>query len=294
MNITQNISTIGIDLGGTSIVGGVVNDRNIVRQSMALVPKGGSETEVVDKLCETIDSLLDETIEGIGIGVPSIVDIEQGIVYDVQNIPSWKEVHLKEIIERRFGIPVLVNNDANCFAIGEQLYGKGEKYKDIVALIVGTGLAAGIIIDNKLYKGHNSGAGEFGMIPYLDHNFEYYGCGQFFENVHGMKGTKVYELAKRGDNTALSMYREMGKHLGNAISAILYTYDPEIIILGGSVSQAYSFYKESLWESIGQLAYKPIIERLTIEISDQKDIAVLGASALYHSSRIAHSNIQNN
>lgn len=293
MNVDKHKSAIGVDLGGTTIGSGVVRDGVIIKQHTSMVPKGGAESEVIDVLCQNIETIIDESIEGIGIGVPSIVDTEKGIVYDVTNIPSWKEVHIKDILEDRFNLPVYVNNDANCFAIGEKYFGQGRDYKDIVALIVGTGLAAGIIIGNKLYKGHNCGAGEFGMIPYLDHHYEYYSCGQFFENVHHVNGASAFDLAKKGDKKAQVMFEEMGGHLGNAINIILYTYDPEIIILGGSVSQAYPLFKNALWKSIEKFSYRPIVERLTIKISNQKDIAVLGAAALYFNSIKAQSTILN-
>lgn len=291
LKLVNNISAIGVDLGGTSISVGVVHNGEIIKHQTSMVPKEGTETEVIEALCKTINALLDTSIEGIGIGVPSLVDTEKGIVYDVQNIPSWKEkeIHIRDILQERFNLPVYVNNDANCFAIGEKFFGMGKAYKDIVALIVGTGLAAGIIIEDKLYQGYNCGAGEFGMIPYLDKTFEYYSCGQFFENVHDINGASAFELAKGGDKRALALFEELGGHLGHAITTILYTYDPEIIILGGSVSQAYSLFKDGMWNSIEKVAYKHIIDRLTIQVSDQSDIAVLGAAALYYNSRLAHS-----
>lgn len=293
LNINKHTSTLGIDLGGTSILGGVVRNNEIIKQHKSLVPKGGSKEEVVAVLCDTIDALIDHSIEGIGIGVPSVVDVEKGIVYDVQNIPSWKEVHIKDILEKRYDVTVYVNNDANCFAVGEKYFGKGKEYKDIVALIVGTGLAAGIIIDDKLYSGSNCGAGEFGMIPYLDHYYEYYACGQFFENIHDTNGATAFDLAKSGETKALSMFEELGMHLGNAINTILYAYDPEIIILGGSVSQAYPLFKDALWKSLEKFVYQPIVDKLTIDISNQQDIAVLGAAALYYNSIPAQYNTIN-
>src|SRR5690606_24955530 len=116
--------------------------------------------------------------------VPSVVDVDKGIVYDVQNIPSWKEVPLKAIMEERYGVPVQVNNDANCFALGEKYFGQGRDSKAFIGLTLGTGLGAGIILNDKLYAGPNCGAGEFGMVPYLDYHYEYYASGQFFTLLH--------------------------------------------------------------------------------------------------------------
>ena len=88
---------------------------------------------------------------GIGIGVQSLVDQKLGIVYDVQNIPSWKKVFLKDILESHFNISVFINNDVNCFALGELYYGLGKNLNSFVSISIGTGIAGGIIIDKKLY-----------------------------------------------------------------------------------------------------------------------------------------------
>jgi len=276
----ENISVIGVDLGGTKVLSGKVFEGEMVSSFKTLIPQGGSEQEVLLSICQTIDRVLDDSISAIGIGVPSVVDVERGIVYDVQNIPSWKEVHLKEFLEEKYDLPVHLNNDANCFAIGEKYFGAGKEYKNFVGLIVGTGMAAGIIIDGKLYNGANCGAGEFGMIPYLDHYYEYYSAGQFFTNVYGMDGGVAYQNAELGDPDVLKMFEEFGTHLGNAIIAILYALDPEVIIMGGSVSQAHRFFEASMLKSIQKFAYRPAVENLKIEVSTNPDIAVLGAAAL--------------
>ena len=182
-------------------------------------------------------------VAGIGAGVPSIIDLKAGVVYDVQNIPSWKKVPLKALLEERYRLPVYVNNDANCFAAGEKHFGKLGPYDNAVGLIVGTGLGAGIIANGRLYSGANCGAGEFGMLPYLDRNFEAYASGQFFDRVHGTSGRETAERAARGDRAALEIFAEFGRHLGEAVKAICYAVDPEIIVLGGSVSKSYRFFR---------------------------------------------------
>lgn len=271
---------IGVDLGGTKVLASKIDQQAVLQSHKTQVPKGGSETAVLEAIYQVIDPLLNDQIAGIGIGVPSVVDVEKGIVYDVQNIPSWKEVPLKMILEKRYSVPVFLNNDANCFAIGEQYFGEGRNYKNFVALIVGTGIAGGLVLHNKLYNGFNAGAGEFGMLPYLDQHLEYYCSGQFFQNVHQTEGPLVYEKAVAGDTTALAMFSELGHHLGHAIKAILYTLDPEVIILGGSVAKAYPFFEKSLWKSVHTLAYSSVVKRLKIKQSTNPEIAVLGAAAL--------------
>jgi glucokinase len=243
-----------------------------------------SEEEVMEEIFSLADLLMSPSVTAIGIGVPSVVDLEKGIVYDVQNIPSWKEVALKKRMEEKYKVPVIVNNDANCYALGEFYYGKGRGRHSMIGLTIGTGLGAGIIIHNKLYAGANCGAGEFGMVEYLDRFYEFYACGQFFQNVYHTAGEEVFKRAKSGDAEAIRMFGEMGTHLGNAIKTILYTYDTDLIILGGSVRSAYSFFAENMWKRIRTLVYPRSVEKLRIEISELEDCGILGAGALYYDS----------
>jgi glucokinase len=151
----------------------------------------------------------------------------------------------------------------------------------MIGLTIGTGVGAGIIINNKLYAGHNCGAGEFGIVDYLDKVYEYYSSGSFFKNVYGLDGEFVFEKAQQGDDDALRLYAELGTHLGNNIKLIMYTYDPEMIILGGSVRHAYDFFQETMWQRIRTCVYKKCIDRLLIKVSELENSGILGAAALY-------------
>jgi len=280
-NKMKDIKIIGIDLGATNIRGAVVKDEKISDIISRRIQTKGTEEQVLDDVYSLIDTLIDKDVKAIGIGVPSVVDVKLGIVYDVVHIPSWKEVHLKELLENRYHIPVFVNNDANCFALGEHYFGKGKGADDMVGLTLGTGLGAGIIINNHLYAGPNCGAGEFGCVDYLDNNYEFYCSGSFFNNVYGLNGEEVFKNAQKGDAQALKLYGEMGTHLGNAIKLVMYTYDPKLIILGGSVQLAYEYFEKTMWERIKTLVYPKSVEQLKIERSALENSGILGAVALY-------------
>ena len=272
---------IGVDLGGTNVRAGLVVDGRLAGVRSVPVRGRGTEAEVLEDLFGAVDAVMRPDVAGIGAGVPSIIDLKAGVVYDVQNIPSWKKVPLKALLEERYRLPVYVNNDANCFAAGEKHFGKLGPYDSAVGLIVGTGLGAGIIANGRLYSGASCGAGEFGMLPYLDRNFEAYASGQFFRRVHGTSGRETAERAARGDQAALEMFDAFGRHLGEAVKAICYAVDPEIILLGGSVSKSYRFFRAALWETFQGYAYSLAKERLRIEVSETENIALLGAAALY-------------
>ena len=142
--------TIGIDLGGTNVRIGLIEDDRIIKILTKKISSFAAEEVVINEITELVNDLINKNVMGIGIGVPSIVDIEKGIVYEVHNIPSWRKVHLKKIFEDKFRIPTSVNNDVNCFVLGEKHFGKGRKYRNIVGLAMGTGLGGGIIVNNEL------------------------------------------------------------------------------------------------------------------------------------------------
>jgi len=278
---------IGVDLGASNVRAAVVRNQRLGEVSSIQIDATGSAEKVMDQICGLIDRVKPEAVDGVGIGVPSVVDLETGVVYDVQNIPSWREVHVKSILEDRYSVPVLVNNDANCFALGELHFGKGIGCQSLIGLIVGTGCAGGIIIDGKLYPGRNCGAGEFGTIPYLESIYEHYCAGQFFTRHVGQTGAEVYQRAVDGDREAAQIFAEFGHHLGEAIKTILYAYDPERIILGGSVRKAYRFFEKAMWESIRSFAFSPAIKSLKIEVSELEHVAILGAAALHYDAELA-------
>ncbi|OGD29178.1 MAG: sugar kinase [Candidatus Aminicenantes bacterium RBG_19FT_COMBO_65_30] len=276
----SNAAVIGVDLGGTNVRAGLVVAGRLSDVRSVPVRSQGSETDVLEDMFSVIDPILRSDVAGIGAGVPSVIDPKAGVVYDVRNIRSWKRVPLKARLEERYRLPVYVNNDANCFAAGEKYFGKARPFDHAVGLIVGTGLGAGIIANGRLTSGANCGAGEFGMLPYLDGNFEAYASGQFFGRVHGVSGRDLAVRAGRGDVRALEIFSEFGRHLGEAVKAICYAVDPEIVVLGGSVSKSYGFFRAALWETFETYAYSIAKERLKIEVSETENIAILGAAAL--------------
>ena len=271
---------IGVDIGGTNIRAGIELGGSITRQDHLLLQDKESLTSTLSQLVELIRPLTKYPVKGIGIGVPSVVNLDKGIVYNVMNIPSWEEVALRDIIQDEFNLPVSINNDVNCFILGEHRFGLAQKYKSVVGLALGTGLGSGIIIDNHLYTGNNCGAGEIGMLPYKDSILENYVCNRFFRNALNVDAHIAYQSALNGDSKALETWGEFGIHLGSVIKTVMYTYDPEAIVIGGSIAKAYQFFKASMSDSLRDFAYPDSIKRLTIMFSENQNIALLGAAAL--------------
>src|SRR3569833_4588345 len=278
----MSTKVIGVDLGATNVRGAVVTGETLSDIISARIHSDGSVEEVLNDIYQVVDQLISENIDAIGIGVPSVVDVAQGIVYDVLYIPSWVEVPLKKHMEARYHLTVLVNNDANCFAVGEHYFGKGKGVDSMIGMTLGTGLGAGVIVNNKLYAGYNCGAGDFGLFNYKDNILEYYASGSFFQNVYGLYGTKVFEEAKNGDKRALELYAELGTHIGNAVKMAMYAFDPQLIILGGSVRHAWEFFEETMWAEIKPFAFTKSAERNRVENSFLQNSGILGAAALYY------------
>lgn len=274
------MEVIGVDIGGTTIHIGLVQNNLIKRETKIFVDRTAEAAVTLQSLVQLIRQNLTKNTAAIGIGVPAIVDPVNGIVYDVQNIPTWKEIPLKKILEKEFKIPVFINNDANCFALGEFTYGKSKNYRNVIGLSLGTGIGMGIIINKELYNGVLCGAGEIGMLGYKDSIIENYSGSFFFLKNYNATAKKLALDAKKGEPTALEAFNEYGKHLGETIKAIVYLFAPEVIILGGSISKAYPYFKNSMLESLKTFAYQEQIKNLLIEVSITKGSAILGASSL--------------
>jgi glucokinase len=273
---------IGIDLGGTNVRAAIENDGVILNFKKESFNTKMSLDDTLTQLKEFIRPLVNNGVRGIGIGVPSVVDVKNGVVFNVTNIPAWKRVPLKEILEAEFRIPVCVNNDVNCFALGEHQFGTLRGMKNVVGVSIGTGLGSGIIINDNLFEGVNCGAGEVGLLPYLDHNIEYYASGNLFKVKFNTTAEAANRQACEGNPAAIGHWKEFGWHVGEALKCIVYAYDPEAIVLGGSLSKAFRLFSESMYLSMQNFEFPESIKRLKIFQSTNDNITVLGAAALIH------------
>ena len=274
-------SVIGIDLGGTQMRAGRIEGDKLILEKRESTPKDTTRyRDTTDVLIELIQSVWSDQVTAIGIGVPSVVDREKGIVYYVGHIPHWDEVPLKTILEKQFGVPVYVDNDANCFALGERIFGAGKNCENFVGLTIGTGLGGGIIQRGRLLADANCGSGEFGMLPYLDAVLEYYCSGSFFMNCFGIDGKEMHQMALENKKEALEAYRQLGEHLAAAVKMVVLTVDPEMIIFGGSVAESHALFEAAMHENLKDFAYPNSIKRLRLEFSRLQHPGLFGAASL--------------
>ena len=272
---------IGVDLGGTSIRAARIMNDVIEIQNQVKTPKNAKdEWETVEAIKELILTVMNENVKAIGIGVPSVVDRVKGIVYDVTNIPHWKEVHLKKILEKELGIPVYLDNDANCFALAERYFGVGKDFENFVGLTLGTGLGGGIIQQGKLLQDANCGSGEFGTLPYKDNTVEYYASGSFFSNIYGVDGGEMYQRALRQEPEALEAYRQLGIHIGEAVKMVVLTLDPQMIVFGGTVAGVHALYEDAIWANLQNFAFPSSIKNLQLFFSELEHPGILGAASI--------------
>ena len=264
---------VGIDVGGTNLKFGVVNRRGEVLKEIVLPTLGqlGKEAvlrQIIRGIREISREIKRDRILGLGIGIPGLVDSNKGIVYDLTNIPGWKNVPLKKILEREFKRPVLVDNDVNLMALGEWSVGIARGARNVVCLTLGTGVGGGLIIEGKLYRGASLSAGEIGHIPI---NFKgprcncgnngclerYIGNKYIVGRARGyLKRTKktilkkwlkegkalTPELLSKGarvkDKLCLKIWDEVAEYLAAALSGVVNFINPEKILIGGGVAQA--------------------------------------------------------
>lgn len=274
-------TVIGLDLGGTKVSVGAVAGGTVRRVVRREVPAREAAEVVVAAITDAIAEVFDDSVVGIGCGVPSVVDVERGVVFEVENIPSWKEVHFKAALERTFGVPAYVNNDANAFAVGELVFGSGRGLRHLVGMTLGTGLGTGVIIDGRLYSGANCGAGEIGMMAHRGLTLEAWCSGPFFEREYGEDGGAAHRRARAGDEAALQLFERYGRELAEAVMVALYAYDPQAVVFGGSISSAFDLFEPGLRAGLRRFAYPHVVERLVMAPSRLDNAAVLGAAALY-------------
>lgn len=273
----KNTTIIGVDLGGTNMRAGRIENGVLTKVSSKPVPKTDDANIVLDLLIDTISSVLTDEVVAVGIGIPGILDKNTGVIFDMANIPSWKEIELKKELNTHFDLPIYLDNDANCFARGENIFGKAKGVENVVGLTLGTGMGAGVIINGKLHSGLMCGAGEVGELPYLNANYEKYCSGQYFRDIRNTTGEEVFNKAESGDVNAIDVFESYASHLAKAIEMVILTYAPDKIVLGGSVSKSKKHFEKLVLQYLSKTDYRNIPE---IEYSNLENSAIFGAASL--------------
>ncbi|MFI1091294.1 ROK family glucokinase [Streptomyces sp. NPDC020917] len=260
--------TIGVDIGGTKIAAGVVDEEGSILETVK-VPTPSSPEGVVDAIVEAVRQVsTGHQIEAVGIGAAGYVDDKRATVLFAPNI-NWRHEALKDKVEQRVELPVVVENDANAAAWGEYRFGAGQGHSDVICITLGTGLGGGIIIGNKLRRGRFGVAAEFGHIRVVPDGllcgcgsqgcWEQYASGRALvryarqraqatpENAQmllslgdgtpeGIEGRHVSAAARQGDPVAIDSFRELARWAGAGLADLASLFDPSAFIVGGGVS----------------------------------------------------------
>ena len=282
------VGIIGVDLGGTTIKSALISKAGkiIKKHEIATEAEKGAQKVIKNIIC-SIEKVKNGKILGIGIGSPGPMDYKRGIITNPVNLP-FKSVPLKKIIQKKYSLPVFLDNDAKCFTLAEAIFGQGKNYENVVGITLGTGFGCGLVINKKIYHGR-SNATEFGhtTIDYKgiksksgnNGSIEEYAAARGITKLFGnnTEPKEIYNLALKGNKKAIKAYKKMGAYLGIALTNIAYTLDPDIIIIGGKISNAWPFFHKSMESEIRKryFAKPPRIVK-----SKLKDAGILGAAAL--------------
>lgn len=281
---------IGIDVGGTFIKYGIINEEGHVvekYEKATEAQKGGKE--VLLKIESIIEELLKfNRIEGICISTAGIVDdITGSIVHAGNTMPGYIGIKLKESIENKFGIRCEVENDVNCAAIAEYSSGVAKNKRIVVCLTVGTGIGGAIIIDGKLFKGSNNSACEIGYMNMFNSTFEELASTNVIskkvaeykkDDIKNWNGIKIFNNAKMGDKICIDAIDEMVDFLCAGISNICYVLNPDIVVLGGGIMAQKDYLNDKINTCMDKYLIDYIRKNTIIEFAYHKNNAgLLGA-----------------
>lgn len=308
---------VGIDIGGTNTVFGIVDARGVVIASSSIKTLKHSDVNAyIDELYTEVTRLLMandaiDKVHGIGIGAPN-ANYYTGMIEKLVNIPWPTPLPLAQMVSEKFGIPVAITNDANAAAIGEMTYGAARGLKDFIMITLGTGVGSGIVINGQLVYGHDGFAGELGHVIMKRNNGRLCGCGrtgcleaycsasgvartarEYLEiradesllrniPVEAITSKDVYDAAMAGDKLANEIFEYTGSILGEAFADFTVFSSPEAIILFGGLAKSGELLMRPLRESMEKHMMPMFKGKVRILLSELKeaDAAVLGASAL--------------
>jgi glucokinase len=286
---------MGIDLGGTKIRAGLVDDKgNNIGPFVDVSTEAHRETKVVEShILKAVAGVLKQSnfkssdLRGMGIGSPGPLDLESGVILDAPNLPSLHHYPLKKRMQEKFGIPVSVDNDGNCFVLGEALFGLKNQYPIVAGLTLGTGVGCGIVMHGRVFHGATGTAAEIWKTPFRDKTIEEMLSGRGLENIYASlsgndKDARSICLdAEKADPQALEAWQDYGTCLGDALAWITNLLDPDAIVLGGSLSHGWKYFQATMMNTFRNHIHEAPRSHIQIFQSSLGDAAgYKGAAAL--------------
>ncbi|MBI2082807.1 MAG: ROK family protein [Deltaproteobacteria bacterium] len=291
---------IAVDLGGTNLRVGLVSpEGEILFQDKVPSPSKLKTQESLEEIASVIQKVIEaggrKKIAGIALGIPGIVDIKKGVIYQAPHFPNWKNLEIRSFFGKRFSTKVVVDNDCHMIARGEAWKGAGKGLESFMLLTLGTGIGGGIYWKGEILSGDSGFGGEVGHIV-IETEGRRCDCGsrgclemyasatgilheiekdtdggenrrRFLEKIGGISKVtveKIYHAAQEGDIYAHSLFQKLGKYLGIGIASLVNAIGIETVILGGGVSGAFDFFVDPLKEELARRTYKETARRVKI------------------------------
>jgi len=307
---------LSVDLGGTNLRGALIDAEGTIHHRVSERTPSSKE-EILRRLKSTLRGLVDEArrrgahVHGIGVSTGGRVDFDAGVILDSTALLSdWQNIPLREILQLEFQLPVSVDNDGNCAALAELMLGEGRAASHFITLVLGTGIGGGVVVDGKLLRGARNAAAELGHIS-ISHDGPECSCGnkgcvelyasgsalarQAKELVKSgairldrnsdqdVSAEALADAARKGNAAAQQLIEQAGTSLGIAVAGLLNTFNPERIILSGSLIKLGDMYMRPFRETVKERSMAVARETAVIVVSDLSDPGLLGAASLVFS-----------
>lgn len=284
---------IGIDLGGSAIkIGIFLADGTCVNSITIPTPQPPQPEVVLNKIAAAVNKFQqDNHCLAIGFGTPGPVDSQRRIAKVSINLPGWNDVPVADWLETTTQLPTLLENDANCAAIGEAWLGAGRQFRHFILLTLGTGVGGAIFIDGQLFAGRCGAAGELGLITLYPEGLPCRSGNQgsleqsasigAIRRQTGKDPAELGQLASLGEPTALEFWSDYGKSLGAGLASLIYVLTPEAVIIGGGISASGDFFLPAIRREIERrvlLTSRPDLQLAIAELGNKA--GMLGAAKL--------------
>jgi glucokinase len=304
---------IGVDLGGTNMRTALVGrDGNVLDKHSEETRSAEGHEKVISKLIGNIERQRANAgrhgreIFAVGVGAPGVIHEQTGVVVKSPNFPDWNNLPLKQTLERSLNLPVIIENDANAAALGEQWRGAAKDIGSLIFLTLGTGVGGGIVLNSRIWHGADGMAGEVGHMTIVPDG-RTCGCGNtgclemyassrgivmtFKEMVTGqcsglggkqeITSAQIYQAARDGDTTARRAMQEMGRYLGVGIANLINIFNPEMLVIGGRVKDAWDLFIDATREEIRKRAFEyPAARTKIVPSALGDDAGMVGAAAV--------------
>ena len=309
----MNDYAIGVDLGGTNLRAAAIRrDGKILSKVAGATPVGAGRDAVIADMVRAIEALRaglpGQSLAGVGVGVPGFILMESGVVAGAPNLPDFENYPVRDEIEKRLGAPVILENDANAAALGEQWMGAGRGANDLILLTLGTGIGGGIIANGNILRGSLGMAGELGHTTISPNGYPC-GCGntgcvekyasatavssmaRLLNLGADLSAEEVFHLAQGGNERALAIFNTVGVALGTLLAGLINTFNFPLYLLGGGMTAAWELFEPAMLAEASRRSFiyrktPPRVERATLG----GDAGLFGAACLpLQAGRGAHS-----